>query len=73
MWIGQQAPLQRGVLLLLVTTQIYKQGDYEPCYPFHGAQYLLDLSGTLVLSAAIRIHHLKIFDSELQVINADVV
>ena len=29
--------------LLLVTTQIYKNSDYEPHCPFYGAQYLLDL------------------------------
>ena len=44
MWIGQQAPsLGLVVFLLLVTTHIYKHGDYEPCCPFHVAQYWPDL------------------------------
>ena len=44
MLIGQQAPsLGQVVLLLLATTQIYKNGDYEPHCPFHGAQYQPDL------------------------------
>ena len=44
MWIGQQAPsLGLVILLLLATTQIYKQGDYEWRIPFYGAQYQLDL------------------------------
>ena len=43
-WIGQQAPsLGEVALLLLATTQIYKNGDYESRCPFHGAQYLPDL------------------------------
>ena len=44
MLIGRQAPsLGQIVLLLLAITQIYKNGDYEPHCPLHGAQYLLDL------------------------------
>ena len=44
MWVGPQAPsLGQVVLLLLVTTQIHKNVDYELCCPFHGAQYLPDL------------------------------
>ena len=39
-----QAPsLGRVVLLLLATTQTYKNSDYKPRCPFHGVQYLLDL------------------------------
>ena len=44
MWIGWQVPsLGQFVLLLLVTTQIYKNDDYDPLCPFHDAQYLMDL------------------------------
>ena len=44
MWIGQQAPsLGQVVLLLLVTTHIYKCSDYKPHCPFHGAQYQPDM------------------------------
>ena len=40
----RQAPSPEQVaLLLLATTWIYKHGDYEPCCPFHGVQYLVDL------------------------------
>ena len=39
-WIGQQAP---SLVLLLATTQIYKNGDYELCFLFYGAQDLPDL------------------------------
>ena len=35
--------LGQVVFLLLTTTQIYKNGHYEPCCAFHGAQYLPDL------------------------------
>ena len=44
MWIGRQALcLKQIVLLLLVATQIYKHGGYEPHCLFHGAQYPPDL------------------------------
>ena len=40
----RQAPSPAQViLLLLVTTQIYRLSDYKPHCPFHGAQYLGDL------------------------------
>ena len=42
--VDWQAPSTgQVVLLLLVTTLIYKHGDHEPCCPFHGTQYLVDL------------------------------
>ena len=40
-WLASS--LGRVVFLLLATTQIYKNSDYESRCPFHGAQYLLDL------------------------------
>ena len=32
-----QAPFPGRLVQLLVITQIYKHGDYEPCCPFCGA------------------------------------
>ena len=71
-WIYRQAPLGRVVLLLVATTQIYKNGDYEPRCPFHGATVSTG-SAAQVSPATIRIHRLKNVDSELQLINADLV
>ena len=63
-WIGRQAPLGRVVLLLVATAQIYKNGDYGPHCPFHGATVSTE-SAAQVSPAAIRIHSLKNLDSEL--------
>ena len=43
MWIGRQAHSLGRVALLLVTTQIYKNGDFKPRCPFHSAEYLPNL------------------------------
>ena len=40
-WIGQQASSLGPVILFLVSTQIYKNSDYEPHCPFYGGQYYL--------------------------------
>ena len=73
MWIGWQAPSLGGVvLLLLATTQIYKNGDYKSCCLFHGAT-VSTRSAARVSPAATRIHSLKNLDSELQLINAGLV
>ena len=54
MWIGYQASSpERVVLQLLVTTQMYKHGDYKPSSPFHDAQHLASESATLMLPAVI--------------------
>ena len=74
MWIVRLAPsLGQVVFLLLATTQIYKNGDYEPHCTFHSAQYASTGSAARVSPAAIRIHSLKNFDSELQLINTGLV
>ena len=70
-WIGRQAPSLGQVALLLVTTQIYKNGDFEPCYSFHSEKSTA--SAARVSPAAIRIHCLKSFDSGLQLINASLI
>ena len=71
MWIGRQAPsLGQVVLLVLATTQ--KNGDYKPHCPFHGATVSTG-SAAQVSPASIRIYSLKNLDSELQLINADLV
>ena len=41
--VNWQDPSLGWVVLLLVTTLINKHGDHKPHYPFHGAQYLVDL------------------------------
>ena len=70
MWIVHLAPsLRQVVFLLLATTQVYKNDDYEQCCPFHGTQ-LSTGSIARVSPAAIRIHSLKNFDAEFQLINA---
>ena len=56
------------VLAILLTTQIYKHGDYEPHYSFSWCT-VSSASATQVSPGTIRIHHLKTFDSELQIIN----
>ena len=72
-WIGRQAPsLGQVVLLVLTITQIYKNGDYEPRCPFHGATVSTG-SAARVSPAAIRIHSLKNLNSELQLINTSLV
>ena len=69
MWIGWKAPsLVQVILLLLATTQIYKNGNYEPHCPFHGATVSTG-SAPQVSPATIRIHSLKNLDSKLQLIN----
>ena len=70
MWIVQLASsIGRVVFLLLATTQVYKNDDYEPHCPFHDTQ-LSTGSIARVSLAFIRIHSLKNFDSEFQLINA---
>ena len=73
MWIGQQPPSLGRVVLLLATTQIYKHGVYEPrCLAISWCT-ISPRFATWVLPASIRIHYLKNFDSELQLINASLV
>ena len=73
MWIGWQAPsLGLIVLRVLVTTQIYKNHDYELCCPFHVVTVSTG-SAAQVSPAAIRIHSLTNLDSELRLINAGLV
>ena len=58
---------------ILTTTQIYKHGDYIWTVLSISWCTVSTMCATIVLPAAIRIHHLKIFDSELQLINASLV
>ena len=72
-WIGRQAPsLGQIVLLVLATTHIYKNRDYEPCYPFHGATVSTG-SAARASPAAIRIYSLRNLDSEPRLINAGLI
>ena len=72
MLIGQQAFCLGRVVLLLATTRIYKNGDYELQRPFHGAQNLLDLLHEC-RQLPLEFIAQKNFDSELQQINAGLV
>ena len=56
---------------ILTATQIYKHGDYVWTALSISWYTVSTRCATIVLPAAIRIHHLKNFDSELQLINAN--